>query len=327
VSRIALLVPAYNAEHVLPRLFDSVDAQTSSFDEVLVYDDASTDGTAQLARARGARVITGLVNLGPSRGKNILAGDTSAGWIHFHDSDDALHPEFVLQARRWILADNSDVVLFGTEDRDHESDAVLTGRRWDDEALRADPIRCAVRDTITNCGVYRRDRFLSAGGFNTDAEAQYNEDQAMHLRMALAGLRFRADPLLGIVIYQRAGSMSSGHRIECARAQIHVLGLAIEHTGRKYAPEIGARLWRLAGASAGYGDWPAVRTCVAMAAAIGYRDPAQEHWLMRALGRISPLAAIALREASIRITKPHLRAAMPRARQTAAREPRQAVAR
>ena len=55
MSRLALLVPARNAQELLPRLYASVDAQTVPFDEVLVYDDASTDRTGDVARARRPR--------------------------------------------------------------------------------------------------------------------------------------------------------------------------------------------------------------------------------------------------------------------------------
>jgi hypothetical protein len=135
----------------------------------------------------------------------------------------------------------------------------------------------------------------------------------MHLRLARAGLRFWADPLPGVVIYRRTASMSASHRIECARAQFEVLRETAEATGTKYAAEIGARLWRLAGEFGGYSDWTHVRRCLALAAAVGYRDPAEEHWAVRAGARIAPLATIVGREMTIRALKPALRDGMPRA--------------
>lgn len=57
--RIAMCVPAYNAAKHLPVLIASAAAQTVPFDEIWVYDDASTDDTAEVARALGARVVRG----------------------------------------------------------------------------------------------------------------------------------------------------------------------------------------------------------------------------------------------------------------------------
>src|SRR5690242_6343139 len=100
--RLALLIPAYNAAQYLPRLLDSAARQTQSFDEIWVYDDCSTDNTAVVAERHGARVVRGDSNRGCSHGKNRLATETKCEWIHFHDADDELLPNFVVRARTWM---------------------------------------------------------------------------------------------------------------------------------------------------------------------------------------------------------------------------------
>src|SRR5690349_18353005 len=99
---LALLIPAYNAEPYLPRLLDSAAWQSEPFDEIWVYDDCSTDNTVALAEQYGARVLRGDVNRGCSHGKNQLAAATACDWIHFHDADDELMPNFVERARAWM---------------------------------------------------------------------------------------------------------------------------------------------------------------------------------------------------------------------------------
>ena len=310
MNRIALLIPARNAESVIARLFESA-RQGSGFDEVLVYDDASSDGTGNVARRFGARVMRSDVNTGPSEGKNALTTIATSEWVHFHDADDALAPGFLDRARRWVAEPCLDVLLFATEDRDDATGAVLGRTVWDDTALRQDPVRYHIEHTVTNCGLYRRSAFLAAGGFDVDPATKYNEDQAMHLRLALAGLRFRAEPETGVVIFRRQNSMSSGRPIECARAQVEVLARASIETGHRYRPEIGARLWRLAGVAGGFGDWPTVDRCLALASAIGYADPENEHWVVRALAAFDPATAVRARETFIRLAKPSLRGGMP----------------
>ena len=57
---ISFVVPAFNEETVLGRTLDSVHAAAAGSGhqyEVIVVDDASTDRTAEIARARGARVV------------------------------------------------------------------------------------------------------------------------------------------------------------------------------------------------------------------------------------------------------------------------------
>ncbi|MDR1989806.1 MAG: glycosyltransferase family 2 protein [Acidobacteriaceae bacterium] len=308
--RIALAIPAYNAAGHLPRLLDAVRAQTVPFDEVLLYDDTSTDATGDIARAFGATVIRAATNTGPSIGKNILAQQTSCEWIHFHDADDALFPDFVARTRA-LISNAVDVILFGTQDRDDVTGALLGQQTWNDSELRDDAIRYCVQHTVTNCGVYRREAFIEAGGFDNNASTKYNEDQAMHLRLALGGLRFASSGTLGVIIYRRTGSMSSGHAIECARAQYTVLEGVAARTGSRYCNEMGVRLWRLAGVLGGYQDWTYARQCLELAQRLGYHDPSQEHPVIRLLARVSPFGAIVLREKLIRAFKPALRRGMP----------------
>lgn len=311
---LALCVPAYNAAAHLPRLFETVHAQCAPFDELFVYDDASTDGTSEVASALGATVVRGERNIGASAGKNVLARHATSNWLHFHDADDAFGTDFIARFQGFDERTEADVVLFDTEDRDDMTGERLGGRVWDDAELQADPVRYCVRHTLTNCGVYRRASFLGAGGFDVDAATHYHEDNAMHSRLALAGLRFRAVNYPGVVIYRRRDSMSSGHPIECARAQYEVMARIAHQSGRRYTAEIGRRLWQLAGILGGYQDWDYVRRCLQLAASLGYADPVDEHAAIRLMARVSPFAAVRAREALIRMIKPELRRDMPSVR-------------
>lgn len=55
--RICVVIPTRDEEDRLPRCLASVAAQTRSADEVIVVDNGSTDGTARVAAAAGARVL------------------------------------------------------------------------------------------------------------------------------------------------------------------------------------------------------------------------------------------------------------------------------
>ncbi|MBI2706461.1 MAG: glycosyltransferase [Actinobacteria bacterium] len=57
VTSVSVVVPARNEAVRLPRLLESLARATTDF-ELIVVDDSSTDGTADLARAAGAIVIT-----------------------------------------------------------------------------------------------------------------------------------------------------------------------------------------------------------------------------------------------------------------------------
>ena len=55
---VSLIIPARNEEHNLPKLLASLGKQQTRLHELIVIDDGSSDRTAEIARSRGARVIT-----------------------------------------------------------------------------------------------------------------------------------------------------------------------------------------------------------------------------------------------------------------------------
>ena len=104
MPRISLVVPAWNEAARLPRLFDSIDAARALWRdaggrdeviEVIVGDNASTDATAAVAGARGARVVPVAqrrIACARNGGAAIARGEV----IAFVDADSVLHPEVLL---------------------------------------------------------------------------------------------------------------------------------------------------------------------------------------------------------------------------------------
>lgn len=96
--RFSMIIPAYNEERLLPRLLDSVDAARAGYSagagevEVIVADNASTDGTARLAEARGCRVVAvpkRMIAAVRNGGAAVAAG----AMLCFIDADSVVHPQ------------------------------------------------------------------------------------------------------------------------------------------------------------------------------------------------------------------------------------------
>jgi glycosyltransferase involved in cell wall biosynthesis len=85
--RVSVVMPAYNSAAHIKEALASARRQTLPPYEIIVVDDGSSDETAALARAQGARVLT-QKNAGPAAARN--AGVRAAGgeWIAFLDADD-----------------------------------------------------------------------------------------------------------------------------------------------------------------------------------------------------------------------------------------------
>ena len=111
--KFSVIIPAYNEEKFLPRLLTSIDVARSNYAggseqiEVIVADNDSTDPTAEVAAAHGARVMhVAKRNIAAARngGARSAAGDI----LCFIDADSAIHPqtfnqiERVMKTRRYI---------------------------------------------------------------------------------------------------------------------------------------------------------------------------------------------------------------------------------
>ena len=65
--RVLIIVPAHNESQSIARVLSDLSRNVPAAD-VVVVDDASTDGTAEVARAAGATVLSLACNLGVGGG-------------------------------------------------------------------------------------------------------------------------------------------------------------------------------------------------------------------------------------------------------------------
>lgn len=92
MPRLSVIIPTLNEAAYLPGLLDALSEQTRPPDEIIVADAGSTDGTAELARARGAAVVRGGM---PGPGRNAGARAASGDVFLFLDADVLPGPDFV----------------------------------------------------------------------------------------------------------------------------------------------------------------------------------------------------------------------------------------
>ena len=107
-ARIAAIIPALNEEMAIGVVLEDIPPWV---DDVIVVDNASTDGTADVARVYGARVVS------ESRrgyGSACLAGIAALGEadiIVFLDADHSDHPDEMPQLVDPILDGRADIVI------------------------------------------------------------------------------------------------------------------------------------------------------------------------------------------------------------------------
>lgn len=114
---ISVIIPVYNVRAYLTDCLESVVAQTLADKEVMLIDDGSTDGSAEICDYYASlysyfRVIH-KPNGGPSSARNLGIGEAKGEWLIFLDSDDVWADHDCLASlHEYVTSLNLDIVRF-----------------------------------------------------------------------------------------------------------------------------------------------------------------------------------------------------------------------
>ncbi|MFM6959589.1 MAG: glycosyltransferase family 2 protein [Schleiferiaceae bacterium] len=97
MKRVTLLIPAQNAADLLPRCIESC---AGLYDELLLVDSGSTDGSLEVAARYGARILQRDYENSASQ-KNWAIPQARHEWILLLDSDEWLSPELHREIGAW----------------------------------------------------------------------------------------------------------------------------------------------------------------------------------------------------------------------------------
>ncbi len=224
-TRTAVIIAAYNAATTLARAVGSALAQAETA-EVCIVDDASSDGTAEIAAAlarEDQRVvfIRQEKNAGPAAARNRAIERTTSPWLAVLDADDYFLPGRLEKLHR--LTADSDFVS-GQLIRIHEGDAIPTlspDLPGSHQLNFAEFVEGNFNPQILNLGflkpVFSR-AFIDAHGLRYDERLRLGEDYEFYARAIALGARFLLlDGPAGYASVIRAGSLSAEHSEEDLR--------------------------------------------------------------------------------------------------------------
>ena len=209
-NSIAVIIPTYNSMAYLRETLDSVSLQTLRPDEILVNDDASTDGTPDFAESYATELASGQTRPMPpirvfrragqrqTGSRNYAATQTACEWIAFLDHDDLWEPH-KLERQMAELAKHPDADLCYSSLVTFTQEGDRTEIQHPPLVPPADQIQSALFQSTTflpSTVLVRRQRFLDVGGFNT--RYRVAEDWELWVRMLNAGFHFVAvqEPLV-----------------------------------------------------------------------------------------------------------------------------------
>ena len=115
METVSVIIPVYTREKTIQRCLDSVLGQTYQNLEIIVIDDGSRDGTAEILKhyARADHRVTVITkrNTGVSDSRNYGIESAHGAYIQFVDSDDWLAKDATQNLVDAMENDGSDLVV------------------------------------------------------------------------------------------------------------------------------------------------------------------------------------------------------------------------
>jgi GT2 family glycosyltransferase len=226
MPRASVVIPVFNQESLITACVRSVQAQTITDIEIIVVDDASTDGTANTVAKLGAhdpriRLVRCERNSGPGVARNRGIALSTGTWVALLDADDVYHPdrlrcllETACATKADMVADNlwlcptdpqpaPELMLSDTEFRD---EMVVEAAEFVNRNMGSGSAR---RDAYGFLKPIIRKDFLEAHTICYD-DARFAEDYLFYLRCLIAGARWIIIP--SALYYYRVSTNGLTHR-------------------------------------------------------------------------------------------------------------------
>ncbi len=154
--KISVIIPAFNEERSLPLVLN--DLPQSTLHEIIVVDNASTDGTARVAQENGARVVREDRRGYGSACLRGIQALSDPDIVVFLDADYSDFPEEIDQLTQPIIDGERDFVL-GSRMILKESRAALLPQARYGNRLAASLIRLFFNHRFTDLGPFRAIRY------------------------------------------------------------------------------------------------------------------------------------------------------------------------
>ena len=197
-TRISVVVPAHNAEGLLTHCLNAI--KTSRLPrsewELIVVDDASTDGTGAVANRMADKVITlGGAPRGPAYARNRGFEAARADIVAFIDADVCIHDDVLLRFVAHFRDDERLGAVLGSYDDQPSAPTFVSQYRNLLHHYVHQRNAGYARSFWAGCGAVRRQPFIDAGMFD---ERRYGrpqiEDVELGYRMHDKGYRLLLDP-------------------------------------------------------------------------------------------------------------------------------------
>jgi succinoglycan biosynthesis protein ExoO len=226
-TSVSVIIPAYNVAHCVGSAIESTLDQSLAPVEIIVVDDASTDGTADVVAGiakihASVKLIRKPVNEGVAAARNTGIESATADWIAILDSDDRYLPDRL----KYLVSAAEEHQLDFAADNFYNYD--LYAKKIVGIAIPPSMIGASLQldryGYVRNCmtsmagavdfGLLKpivRRNFLQATGVRYRGDVRHGEDFIFYLNALVLRAKFAVFPEAHYIYTQRVGSLSGKH--------------------------------------------------------------------------------------------------------------------
>lgn len=163
---ISVIIPVYNGSKFLKRCLDALRQSAYQSYEIILVDDASTDHSAAIGRAGGAKVLQLSKQSGPAAARNYGAQQARGDVLFFVDADVLVQPESLTRIAT-DFTENPDVTaVFGSYDLEPAEKNFLSQYKNLSHHFVHQQSSEEATTFWAGCGAVRREEFIEVGGFD-----------------------------------------------------------------------------------------------------------------------------------------------------------------
>jgi glycosyltransferase involved in cell wall biosynthesis len=189
---ISVVIPVRNGEATLGRCLNGIFATRLPGLEVVVVDDASTDGTVRVAERFSCRVARHETARGAGAARNTGARAATSALVAFVDSDILVRPDTLARAADRLERAGADgVVGLLSKETEHGNFSSQYENLYMHYAYATHAEEMDI--LYTSFALVRRDAFLASGGFDERYRGSGIEDMELGQRMVGQGRRLVLD--------------------------------------------------------------------------------------------------------------------------------------
>jgi len=193
---ISVVIPVHNASAMLGRCLAALKTSTYQNFECVVVDDGSTDDSAALAAASGARVIATGGQHGPAYARNRGAGTAEGEILFFIDADVTVQSGTLAKIAKAFEQNAALDALIGSYDEDPAEPNFLSQYKNLMHCFVHQQGRRRASTFWTGCGAIRRHVFEKFRGFDESYVRPSIEDIELGARLIRGGKSIELEPTL-----------------------------------------------------------------------------------------------------------------------------------